>query len=134
MKRPYPSQSSYLNKFFVVAGFPQCLCRSVCDLRCSRIENVAGDTYTNILSAPYLADYRLGWSPFFHKFLPKLSTSQLCRTITRQISLSGKITKHGQLLSPFKINSIRELLSTFYCLPLLPNLRTLTVEYYNPAF
>ena len=72
------------------------------------------------------------WSTFFHKLVPEISPSQLCRTITRQIPVSGK-TRHGRS-SHFQGKSIQNMLSTFHGLSLMPNLRSLTVEYYNPAF
>lgn len=88
-----------------------------------------------IPSTPYLAHYQQiisgSRSPFFHKFLiPQVSLGQLCRTIT--LPFSGKLTtRHG--LSFFQERSIRNLLSTFRGLPFMPDLRTLIVEYYNPA-
>jgi hypothetical protein len=84
------------------------------------------------LTPHYLADERqiiVGWSPFFDKFLPDVYPTQLCRTITRQIPVSGKTTRHD-----FQGKSTQNMLSTFRGLSFMPNLRTLSVEYYNPAF
>jgi hypothetical protein len=95
---------------------------------------ICRDVY--IPSTPYLANGRqfiVGRSPFFHKILPNISPSQLCRTVTRQIPVSGKTSRHRGL-SHFQGKSIQDMLSTFHSLSLMPNLRTLTVEYYNPAF
>ncbi|KAF8817534.1 hypothetical protein BYT27DRAFT_7074545 [Phlegmacium glaucopus] len=94
------------------------------------IRIISRDVY--IPSTPY-RQFNVGRSPFLHKFLPKLPPTQLCHTITQQIPLSRKTTKHGRLSSLSKRKSIRELLSTFYGLPIMPNLRTLTVEHYNLA-
>lgn len=63
-------------------------------------------------------------------FLPQVSPSQLCRTITRQIPLSGKIINDGLVLQE---KSIRNMLFTFHNLSLPPNLQTLTVEYHHPS-
>lgn len=81
---------------------------------------------------PCLAHYRqftVGRSPFFRKFLPDVSPSQLCRTVTQQIPLSNKITKHLRFIVSRR-KSTQNMLSTFHRLSLMPNLQTLTVEYY----
>ena len=95
---------------------------------------ICRDVY--IPSTPYLAHDRqfiVGRSPFFHKMLPNISPRQLCRTITRQIPVSGEPTRHRRL-SHFQGKSIQDMLSTFHGLSLMPNLQTLTIEYYNSAF
>lgn len=89
-----------------------------------------------IPSTPYLDHDRqfiVRQSPLFHKFLPDVSPSQLCRTITQQIPVSNKTTRHGRL-SHFRGKLVQNMLSTFHGLSLMPNLRTLAAEYYNPAF
>ena len=65
-------------------------------------------------------------SPIFHKLLPDVSPSQLCQTITRQISL--KELRNARYIEG---KSIKDMLSTFHGLSLLPNLRSLAVEYHH---
>jgi hypothetical protein len=72
-------------------------------------------------------EFTIRRSPIFRKFLLDVSPSQLCQTITRQIPWSFRAEKH----------SIQDMLLTFHELSLMPNLRSLAVEYhheYHPTF
>ena len=71
-------------------------------------------------------EFTIRRSPIFHEFLPDISPSQLCHTITR---LTPQSDRYLQGLR------IKDILSTFHDLSsLMPNLRSLAVEYYNVPF
>ena len=87
-----------------------------------------------IPSIPYLArdrEFTIGRSPIFRKLLPVASPSQLCQTITLQIPVLSKTTRDARYIEG---NSIQDMLSTFHRLSLMPNLRSLAVEYFHPTF
>jgi len=84
-----------------------------------------------IPSYPYPAHDRkftIGRSPIFHKLLPVVSPGQLCQTITLQIPVLLREARY------IEGSSIRDMLSTFHGLSLMPNLRSLAVEYFHPTF
>ena len=90
-----------------------------------------------IPATPYLADSRefttTGRSPISHKLLLDVPPSQLCQTITRQIQvLSVSSTKTRARYIERKL--AQDMLSTFHGLSLVPNLRSLAVEYHHPNF
>ena len=87
--------------------------------------------YLYIPSTPCLAhDQEFTIGRIFHKLLPDISPSQLCQTVTRQIPLLSKTTK---VIRYIEGNLIQDMLSTFHGLSLVPNLRSLAVEY-HPTF
>ena len=68
-------------------------------------------------------EFTIRLSPIFHEFLPDVSPSQLCHTITRLTPQSDRY---------FRGFIIKDVLSTFHNLSwIMPNLRSLAVEYYN---
>ena len=85
-----------------------------------------------IPSIPYWAQDReppttIGRSPIFHQLLPDVSPSQLCQTITRQMP----VLNNAEYIEKF---SIQDMLLTFHGLSLMPNLRSLAVEYHHSTF
>jgi hypothetical protein len=87
------------------------------------------DIYTP--STPYPTHDRefttIGRFPIFHKFLPDVTPSQLCQTITRQIP----VLSNARYIEK---KSIQDMLLTFHGLSLMPNLRSLAVEYHHSTF
>ena len=89
-------------------------------------------TYRDIYipSTLYLAHGRefttIGQSPIFHKLLPDVPPSQLCQTVTRQILVLSNSTRSARY--------IEDMLFMFHGLSLMPNLRSLAVDYHHPNF
>lgn len=88
------------------------------------------DIYIYSTSYPHDREFTIGRSPIFHKLLPDVSPSQLCQTITRQIPVLSKPARGALYIEG---NLIQDMLSTFRGLSLMPNLRSLAVEYYHPT-